>query len=159
MATARIVKGGYSRESLKLHHKIDAFKTISEISQLLAKAGASSVMHDYDDNGAIVALSFKIKLNDQEIAFRLPTDWRPVLKVLEQDYKVPRSLQTKEQALRVAWRITLRWIEAQVAFIETLMVTTAQVFLPYAVTSTGQSLYEYIGQNSGLLLGKGKDEA
>lgn len=136
--------------------KIDAFKTISEISQLLAKAGASAVMHDYDDNGAIVALSFKIKLNDNEIAFRLPTDWHPVLQVLERQNGVPRSLQTKDQALRVAWRITKDWIAAQVAFIETMMVTTAQVFLPYAVTANGQSLYEYIGQNTGLLLGDGK---
>jgi len=138
--------------------QIDAFKTISEISQLLAKAGASAVMHDYDDNGAIVALSFKIKLNDQEIAFRLPTDWRPVLQVLEQDYKVPARLKTKEQALRVAWRITKDWIAAQVAFIETMMVTTAQVFLPYAVTNNGQSLYEHIAQNTSLLLGDGNHE-
>jgi hypothetical protein len=137
--------------------QIDAFKTISEISQLLAKAGASAVMHDYDDNGNIVALSFKIKLNENEIAFRLPTDWRPVLRVLENDRNVTPKLKTQEQALRVAWRITLRWIEAQVAFIETMMVTTAQVFLPYAVTANGQSLYEYIGQNTGLLLGDGKD--
>ena len=137
--------------------QIDAFKTISEISQLLARAGASAVMHDYDDNGSIVALSFKIKLNDNEIAFRLPTDWRPVLQVLENDRAVTPKLKTKEQALRVAWRITLRWIEAQVAFIETMMVTTAQVFLPYAVTANGQSLYEYIGQNTNLLLGDGKD--
>src|ERR1039458_1553487 len=115
--------------------QIDAHKTISEISQLLANAGASAVMHDYDDSGNIVALSFKIKLNDQDIAFRLPTDYRPVLKVLENDSRVPRKLQSKEQALRVAWRITKAWIEAQVAFIETMMVTTAQVFLPYAVTA------------------------
>jgi hypothetical protein len=74
---------------------------------------------------------------------------------LEKQGGVPRSLQTKDQALRVAWRITKSWIEAQVAFIETMMVTTAQVFLPYAVTNTGQSLYEYIGQNTNLLLGDG----
>lgn len=137
--------------------QIDAFKTISEISKLLAKAGASSVMHDYDDAGNIVALSFKIKLNDQDLAFRLPTDWRPVLKVLENDYNVTPKLKTQEQALRVAWRITLRWIEAQVAFIETMTVTTAQVFLPYAITNNGQSLYEYIGQNTQLLIGDGND--
>lgn len=137
--------------------KIDAFKTISEIQQLLAKAGASAVMTDYDQNGYIVALSFKISLNDNDIAFRLPTDWRPVLQVLENDHKVPRSLKTQEQALRVAWRITKNWVEAQVAFIETMMVTTAQVFLPYAVTADGQSLYEYIGQNTTLLLGEGKE--
>lgn len=136
--------------------KIDSFKTISEISQLLAKAGASAIMHDFDQNGYIVALSFKIRLNDQEIAFKLPTDWRPVLQVLERQ-RVPRSLQTQEQALRVAWRITKDWIAAQVAFIETMMVTTAQVFLPYAVTNNGQSLYEHIANNTGLLLGSGGD--
>lgn len=134
--------------------KIDSFKTISEISQILAKVGASAIMHDFDQNGYIVALSFKIRMNDNEIAFRLPTDWRPVLQVL-QEQRVPRSLQTQEQALRVAWRITKDWIAAQAAFIETMMVTTAQVFLPYAVTSNGQSLYEYIGSNTSLLLGSG----
>src|SRR6266566_2301465 len=124
--------------------QIDAFKTISEIQKLLAKAGASAVMSEMDNNGNIVALSFKIKLNEQDIAFRLPTDWRPVMQVMQQDSHVPRSLKTQEQALRVSWRITKNWIEAQVAFIETMMVTTAQVFLPYAVTSNGQTLYEYI---------------
>lgn len=138
--------------------QVDAFKTISEISRVLAKVGASAVMHDYDDNGAIVALSFKIKLNDSDIAFRLPTDWRPVLKVLEQDPRVPKRLCNKDQAIRIAWRITKDWVEAQAAFIETMMVTTAQVFLPYAVTSNGQSLYEYIGQNTNLLLGDGDAE-
>lgn len=135
--------------------QIDAFKTIAEISKLLAKAGASSVQHDYDDAGNIVALSFKIKLNDQDLAFRLPTDWRPVLRVLEGDYNVTPKLKTQEQALRVAWRITLRWIEAQVAFIETMMVTTAQVFLPYAINKDGQSLYEVIANDPRLLLGGG----
>lgn len=139
--------------------QIDAFKTISEIQQLLAKAGASAVMTDYDLNGYIVALSFKIRLNENDIAFRLPTDWRPVLEVLEQDPKVPARLKTQEQALRVAWRITKDWVAAQVAFIETMMVTTAQVFLPYAVTANGQSLYEYIGANTSLLLGSGSGDA
>lgn len=134
--------------------QIDAFKTISEISKVLASIGASAVLHDYDDNGSIVALSFKIKLNDQDISFRLPTDWRPVLQVLEQDYRVPQRLKNKDQALRVAWRITKDWIEAQAAFIETMMVTTAQVFLPYAVTRDGTSLYQYIAENNQLLLGE-----
>ena len=137
--------------------KIDAFKTISEIQQLLAKAGASAVLSDYDNNGYIVALSFKIKLNDNELTFRLPTDWRPVLEVLQRQNGVPRSLQTQEQALRVAWRITKDWVAAQVAFIETMMVTTAQVFLPYAVTRDGKSLYEYMAQNTQILIGDGKN--
>lgn len=140
--------------------KIDAFKTISEIQKLLAKAGASKVMNEMDNNGYITALSFMIKFerdSDREIAFKLPTDWRPVLEVMKQDYRVPRGLKTQEQALRVAWRITKDWVEAQVAFIETNMVTTAQVFLPYAVTPDGSSLYAHIAANYQMLLGDGKN--
>lgn len=135
--------------------QIDAFKTISEIHQLLARAGASAVMSNYDNNGFIVALSFKIQLNENELTFKLPTDWRPVLEVLQQQ-NIPRKLQTQEQALRVAWRITKDWVAAQVAFIETMMVTTAQVFLPYAITKDGQSLYEYMAGNTQLLIGDGQ---
>lgn len=136
--------------------QIDAFKTISEIQKLLSRAGASAVMNEMDDNGNITALSFRIKLNDSDISFRLPTDWHPVFEVLQNDPKVPRKLVSQEQALRVAWRITKDWIEAQVAFIETMMVTTAQVFLPYAVTKDGQTVYEYMANNTNLLLGDGK---
>ena len=118
-------------------------------------------MHEYDQNGYIVALSFEIILNDQSIGFRLPTDWRPVLQVLEEQQKAYRrqgkrfrASVDQEQALRVAWRITKDWVEAQAAFIETMMVTTAQVFLPYAVTKNGQTLYEYIANNPQFLLGE-----
>jgi hypothetical protein len=138
--------------------QIDAFKTISQIQQMLAGAGASAIMTEMDGTGSIVALSFKIKMNDQDIAFKLPTDWRPVLEVLQQDPRVTPKLKTQEQAMRVAWRITKDWVEAQLAFVETMMVTTAQVFLPYAITKSGQTLYEHIGQDPKLLLG-GNNEA
>ena len=58
-------------------------KTINEIQQMLAKAGASRVMTEYDDTGNIVALSFQLKMGEEYIAFSLPTDWRPVLEVLK----------------------------------------------------------------------------
>jgi hypothetical protein len=136
--------------------RVDTYKTISEIQHLLVKAGASAIMTEMDESGNIVALSFRIKLEQKDIAFRLPTDWHPVYELLKGDTKVPRRLVTEAQAARVAWRITRDWIEAQLAIIETHMVTTAQVFLPYAVTQSGQTLYEYIGQNTHLLLGDGK---
>ncbi len=135
---------------------ISADKSISEISRVLAKVGARRILHDYDNNGYIVSLSFEIILNDRSIAFRLPTDWRPVLQVLEKDSKVPRGLRNQEQALRVAWRITKDWVEAQAAYIETMMVTTAQVFLPYAITREGHTLYEQIASDPRILLGEGE---
>lgn len=136
---------------------IPADKSITEIQKMLAKAGASAIMTEYDDVGRIHALSFRIKLGENEVSFKLPTDPRPVLEVLRQQKRRNSRVQANEdQALRVAWRIVKDWVEAQLAIIETQMVTTAQVFLPYAVTANGQSLYEYIGQNTGLLLGDGK---
>lgn len=137
--------------------QIAADKSVSEIQKALSKVGARRVLHDFDDNGYITALSFEIMLQDTPIAFRLPTDWRPILQVLKNDPKVPRRLVTQDQALRVAWRITKDWVEAQAAFIETQMVTTAQVFLPYAVTKDGRSMYQYIAENSQILLGDGKE--
>jgi hypothetical protein len=139
--------------------KVPAHESIAEISRLLATAGARQIMHDYDDAGTIVALSFRLELEGQRIGFRLPTDWQPVQVLLEQQLCTnPNArpwMRTEDHARNVAWRVVKDWVEAQMAIIETRMVTTAQVFLPYAVTSNGQSLYEYIGQHTQLLLGEG----
>ena len=51
--------------------------------------------------------------------------------------------------MRTAWRITKDWVEAQMAIVETKMVTLPQVFLPYAVTQNGQTVYEKILENGG----------
>lgn len=134
---------------------IGAEKSVQEISKALSRVGARQVLYDYDDQGNITALSFTLFLNEQQLAFRLPTDWKPVLRVLNNDPKVPNRLKNNDQALRVAWRITKDWVEAQVAYIETQMVTTTQVFLPYAVTKSGQTLYEQIATNPSMLLGEG----
>lgn len=140
---------------------IDQDKSVAEIGKMLAKAGASAILHDFDDTGNIVAISFRIKFErdtDKEISFKLPTDWRPVLEVLRQQRNRNYRIKANEdQARRVAWRITKDWVEAQLAIIETRMVTTAQLFLPYAITTEGNTLYENIAASPGLLLGAGDD--
>lgn len=133
-------------------------KTISEITKMLVKAGASKILTDYDDTGNIVSLSFQLSLEGNMVGFTLPTDWRPVQLVLrEQRRRNSRVKDDEAQARRVAWRITKDWVEAQLAIIETRMVTTAQVFLPYAVTNNGQLMYQYIAENTNILaLGDGR---
>jgi len=79
-----------------------------------------------DEKGNVIALSFKVTACQQELAFRLASDWRPVLTLLERDHKVPRSFRTPEQALRVSWRIVKDWVEAQMAIVETKMGFFAQ---------------------------------
>lgn len=136
---------------------IHPHKTVMEIQAILATIGAAAIMTNFDKDGNIVALSFQITLEGQTVSFKLPTDWKPVHETLQRQ-RVARSYQTPEQALRVAWRITKDWIEAQAAIVETRMVTPVQVFLPYAITKQGNTLYEHVAQNSSLLLGDGSND-
>ena len=135
--------------------KVPVIKTLAEIQAILVKAGATAVLNEYQD-GYIIALSFKVVVNGQEIAFKLPSEWQPIMSILERQ-RVPRSLQTQEQALRVSWRIVKDWVEAQMAIIETKMATVDQVFLPYAVMRGGKTLYQKI-VDDGLLLTGGENE-
>lgn len=136
--------------------KIDCDKTAGEISRCLTQHGAQAIMTEYDPaTSYIQALSFKITVGEQAMAFRLPCDWKPVYEILMKDPKVPRANSTKEQAVRTAWRIVKDWVEAQMALVETKMVTTQQVFLPYAVMKDGRTLSEHAASNPGFLLGDG----
>jgi len=129
---------------------ISADKTVNEIQRILAAHGAKAVLNEYDNNGYIVAVSFKIELGGRMLGFRLPSDWRPVQQVLEKQ-RLTRKYLTQEHALKVAWRIVKDWVEAQMAIGETRMVSFDQVFLPYAITKDGTTLYEHV-KKSGLLL-------
>jgi hypothetical protein len=88
--------------------KIDADKTASEIARCLSMHGAQAVLTEYDKkDGYILAISFRLELEGSTIAFRLPCDWKPVLKILENDRKVPRSAANQLQAVRTQsgqWR-------------------------------------------------------
>jgi hypothetical protein len=129
---------------------IKAEKTIMEIQQCLVKHGASKIVTDYTDQ-IPTAVTFCLVLNDNMVAFALPANYSGVLKSMRNDKKVPKRLLTDEQALRVSWRIIKDWVEAQMALVEAQLADVAEVFLPYAITKNGNTLYEEIG-SSGLLM-------
>ena len=145
--------------------EIDADKTATEIVKILAKHGASSILTDYQD-GVLSAISFTITVDGRKMGFRLPCDWRPVLVILTSGKENPHDARWHEQkhnawnarwqqqAVRTAWRIVKDWVEAQMALVQTRMVTTQQVFLPYAVLPGGQTLAERMETNPGFLLGE-----
>ena len=124
--------------------EISIDKTIQEIQKCLAVHGASAILAEYDDEGMVVSISFQIVMDEKKIGFKLPSDWRPVLKILETQDGVGRKYRTKEQAIRVSWRIIKTWVEAQMAIVETRMVKLDQVFLPYAVARDGRTMYEVV---------------
>lgn len=138
--------------------KVPATRSIQEIQKALVKAGASSITQDFDTEGEIAAIVFRIILNGQTIQFRLPGEVEPVAYILMHDPAVPKQFKTTEQPRRVAWRIIKDWVEAQMAIVETKMVTLPQVFLPYAVNKNGKTLYEIVAENPQLLLGDGNGQ-
>lgn len=140
--------------------EVEASKSIEQITACLVKNGARAVLSEYDNQGYIIALSFRVSVDGQEVGFRLPSDWRPVLQLLKSDQRdkrgrrvVPPSMQTQAQALRVSWRILKDWVEAQMALVEIKMVRTEQVFLPYAIMADGKTLYDRFRESPRLLLG------
>lgn len=131
--------------------KIDPVKTVSEITKILVKHGAKKIVADYDDNGSPVAITFMVSVQDNPIAYSLPANHRGVLKAMQKQ-RVERRYQTEDQAKRVAWRIVKDWIEAQVAIVQAEVADMAEVFLPYAVTKNGNTLYNELKGNPKLLL-------
>lgn len=100
-------------------------------------------MQDYDDAGRITALSFMIDTPLGPRGIRLPANVDAVHKVLtKQKVKCDR-----EQAERVAWRIVKDWVEAQMAILESEMVQMEEIFLPYMVSASGQTLFEAYQNN------------
>lgn len=137
--------------------QIASEKTVTEIQGILARAGALAIMTEYDQNAVLCGISFRIGTPHGPLSYSLPCDVEAVLRILTTQRKagkVPAKLVTKEQAARVGWRIIKDWIEAQMALVQTQMVTLDQVFLPYARTNNGETVYQrYLGSGfSGLAL-------
>ena len=125
--------------------KIAPEKTAAEIQALLGKHGAKQILSEYE-NSEIVALSFAIEVNYQRVPFRLPLRWEACLKAMKEEGRTPRSMCNAEQARRTAWRVLLRWVQAQLAMIDTQMVSMMEVMLPYA--QMGElTLYEQLEQD------------
>lgn len=114
---------------------------------MLAKAGARAVLSEYDNKGEVSAVSFKMLVGNSEVGFRLPAAPDKVLGALKAQRGVEPRYKTTEHTNRVAWRIIKDWVEAQLAIIETQMVKAEQVFLPYAITRNGETLYESVVKN------------
>lgn len=133
--------------------KIDSYKTILEIQKVLATHGASKVTTDNDSAGNPIAITFCIMFKESLCAFALPCNFEGVLRAMKKSSKVPRSLCTEEQALRVGWRIVKDWVEAQMAIVEADLANMAEVFLPYAVMKNGQTVYKNLEADPTRLLG------
>jgi hypothetical protein len=129
--------------------QVDPSQTVGEIQRILGQYGASAIMTEYDEEREVSAVSFEIKLQDHRIPFRLPCRWGSIFEVLNARRKRrPYKRSVEAQAKRVAWRQILRWVEAQLALVETDMVKMQEVFLPYILQKDDKTLYEYLEERN-----------
>lgn len=132
--------------------KVSVDQTVTELHRILTKAKAVAVLTEFDTQGRPDALSFRIMLNESPMHFKLPANVSGVTAALKRD----RQFRDEPHAHRVAWRILKDWVEAQMAIIEANMAELPQVFLPYAETNSGETVYQRIKSGGMLALTDGK---
>lgn len=130
---------------------ISVDRTVGEIQAMLARHGANAIGVRYVSREP-VGVNFAVDLPGGEQSFALPVDVDAMVRLLAQQH-ADRRIDTKhvrrdvllsrEHAARVAWRIVKDWLEAQLAIIETRMVSFDQVMLPYMVVGPrGTTVYD-----------------
>jgi len=122
---------------------ISVQRTMGEIQQCLAAAGATDILIQYQ-NGQPIGLKFLLLIGELKAPFVLPARVDLLYAKLHQPRK--RRVRNAEaidraQAEKTAWRLILRWLQAQLAMIDTGMVQPVEVFLPYADMG-GQTLFQ-----------------
>ena len=122
--------------------KIPAEQTAAEIMSVLVKKGATDILTHYGAGGMATGLKWRMTTANGTLAFSLPINAEAVFEILTRDGVMKTNPAARmQQANRTAWRIIKEWILAQVALIETEMVTVEEVFMPYMLTGK-QALYQ-----------------
>lgn len=118
--------------------KVDAWESLGEIQGALSKHGARKIMIEYAEGGMPDGIMFSMDDGTgQSMAYMLPANVEGVKRTLAAQ-KVKAS---DEHARNVAWRILYDWVLAQCAIIESGMVETAEVFMPY-ITDGQRTMYQ-----------------
>lgn len=132
--------------------KLPAKRYIELIEQALVQAGAVGLQFLYE-NQKITGLAFLLEINKNKVTFQLPINWKKVQMVLKKE-GVARY-NDDEYAYRVSWAIMKDWVEAQMAILASENVTMPQLFLPYAMVSLTETLFEKVSKTQ-FLLGESK---
>jgi hypothetical protein len=132
--------------------QIDPWRTVNELQQIMAK---HKITHfSIKNEGSVpVALAFTIDFKGRPLNFLLPCNYQGVLACLKKDRAVPDKYKNSEQALRISWRIIKNWIEAQLAIVQSELVTIEEVFMPYLIVNgQGETLSKKMLEGDGMKL-------
>jgi len=140
---------------------VDHQKSAEEIRKLLRGRVRRTIL-DEDSMGNVVAIQFIIETNHGTFPFRLPVNveaCRAALQSQRQRGEISGSYTiTTDKARRVAWRILKDWIRAQLGLIDTGMVATEEVFLPYLMLDEKRTMFDALKEGKlPLMLDSGDD--
>lgn len=125
------------------HTEVPVVRTVEQIRGLLRESGARRVVEEYGPAGEVVAMTFGLMLNGEEIPYALPVRLDRVMAKMSAERKGRRLTDSdKAQAERVAWRQIFRWLQAQFALIEFGLAKTDEVLMPFIRISGGRTLYQ-----------------
>ena len=132
---------------------VPADKTAIEIEEMLRKHGCDKIAKEYE-SGRIKAIFFQMNTAEGNMPFKLPVNVDPIYTLMLAEktamrkyaYRIPSDIQAKihAQAERTAWRIIAWWLKSQLALIQTDMVSTVEVFLPYMLMEEDQTFFQHI---------------
>lgn len=123
--------------------EIEAIRTIGDIQSYLVRMGATQVATQFE-NGEPSGLYFTLLVGTQIIPFQLPARTEPIYKILHAGRNYRTEASDRSQAKRTAWRQIYRWIQAQLALVETGMAKPDEVMMPYIQVAPNQTLYQKV---------------
>lgn len=128
-------------------------KTASEVVATLVEAGAREILTQFDSSRKMIGIRFSLEVKKQTQIYSLPARTDPVYQILsEQRQYTFNEEKLKDQSERVAWRLLLRWVQAQLALIQVGMVELEEVFLPYRQGKDGRTFWELVQAGGQLAL-------
>lgn len=134
-------------------------RTLPEIERLLGRFGVSHSTREWK-NGEVVGLVFSMPVGAQEILFRLPCNVEAVYTIIMKSYKRQRASTEKlvrEQSAKIAWRILLDSLAADLSRIELGQVKPEQLFFGQIINpQTGKTFFEIVEERGFKMLGDGR---
>jgi hypothetical protein len=130
--------------------RVEAGKSINEIITLLVQAGASAINLDFANGGQPTGLRWLMRVDGTDRLFAMPARVDRVDALLYKKWSGRGSRsELRQRAERIAWRQLYWWTKAQLALIGTSMVEPAEVFAPFAVLPSGETLGQVLIGKSG----------
>lgn len=128
---------------------IEPMKTATECIALLASRGATDIGMTSDGDGTPTGLLFVINTRWGRRQFTVPVDLGRTEKTLKEAVrrgKIAPRYGTPEQSRRVAWRVILHWLEAQLSLVEIGAQDLEDAMIGYINVERGKTLAAYYGE-------------